>query len=315
MILNALQCFHPTFVILITFLSCLCYPFDYPDVINFLLCLQIIENAAFKALSSPESKILLEIVVSLFSLMEKRSIFQGEIAIVRACASKKIPIERTSVDFGMLLNEFLSCGAVISPLHFDEDELKLKERELMKKCSALAKEIDEKKLTLRSLVSSATFDHVFGFVERMIGHVKTDIGKTGTAIADGTFRTHKTYKMVHFGWHNFLRDISSSKPLIFSNDVEANEHERGYDDDTFLSIEESSLLATSELNHTGAAVSSPNPNDSGIISNFDASISDAMDDSKSDNTNANLTIENGSSRRRRQRRSRKNKKAKELSRL
>lgn len=93
--------------------------------------------------------------------MEERSVLQGEIAIIRSCASKKVPFQRSYVNFDMLLSEFLSCGKILSPLHYDEAELVERERELMRKCSCLAKRIDDIKSTMRSLVDATTFAHVF----------------------------------------------------------------------------------------------------------------------------------------------------------
>lgn len=123
--------------------------------------------------------------------MEERSVLQGEIAVIRSCASKKIPFNRSFIDLDQLLTEFLSCGKVLSPLHYDETELVERERELMKKCSCLSQKIDDIKSTVRSMVDAETFTHVYGFVERMINHVKKDVGKFGTKASDGATGTNE----------------------------------------------------------------------------------------------------------------------------
>lgn len=171
----------------------------------------------------------------------------------------------------------------------------------------------------------------FGFVERMIGHVKTDVGKSGTKASECTIGTNETYKMIRYGWQNFLTDVSSSKPLVFKDVAASSERntEEEYDDSIFHSIQESDFLCalkpSSEMSHASNGLSSSITNDHSaevqplhVNNNVNScgrpeiSVSNVLNATvESEGMNANRLALNttGPTRRRRQRRSRRSKRA------
>lgn len=237
--------------------------------------------------------------------MEERSVYQGEIAIIRSCASRKIPVERASIDFKLLLTEFMSGGTVLTPIHYDVNDLIRKERQLLMKCGDLAKKISDKKSKLRDMVDGPTFIHVFGFIERMIGYIKTDIGKAGTKISDNTYKTHETYKMIRSGWHHFMRDLSTSKPLQFNQEYE---FKHGHNDEIFQSIHDSEF--------SSAEVTGCDKKESSDATSKRGSSEEMLVQEEMNGIDVPCVVKGPSNRRRRQRQSKKQrqKKIRELSR-